>query len=416
MQAKCQQNDSQGRHRWPDLIGIVIATSLLFAIGAPAIYRSQNYVKTIKCTNQLRQVGVALHVVSINDPKERFCTGAYDYRRDGCPDEIGWVSDIMDLGAFEEPVLCPNTKSRGGVTLNDLIGVQGQPVEPLLPEEQYGQLSVGRCEPFLHGGVDPESAKDDLLPPGSAARRDHVADILKANYNTTYVPSWFLTRWSIRTDYDREGNLIVSKEGPVTDRRGSTGPVRRRDLETSTISSNATPWVCDGSTSAKKDRRLIADLSETLSAGDPLSATQTGGPVYWNADRKVFIPLMPGTVLVPANRKDEKLKPFCLDELPDEENPGDGGMDQKLWLQDTRQWAAEHYGGSEAKQVGVILMADGSAKTISDVDGDGRLNPGFQVGEESKSGYASDTVELTLKVAWSGPCIPSSIPYKGTFE
>jgi len=75
---------------------------------------------------------------------------------------------------------------------------------------------------------------------------------------------------------------------------------------------------------------------------------------------------------------------------------------QKLCLQDTRGWAPVHRGSCN------LLMADGSVKSVKDLNGDGFLNPGFPVepGDDpaaNKVGYLDGTTEMSSYEVFSGP-------------
>jgi prepilin-type processing-associated H-X9-DG protein len=83
-------------------------------------------------------------------------------------------------------------------------------------------------------------------------------------------------------------------------------------------------------------------------------------------------------------------------------NATHGGTDGLLWLQDTRDWFCVH--GSGNKLSCNLLMADGSVKTVTDINGDGYLNPGFPVvGGDESDGYRDSTIELHAAEIYSQP-------------
>ena len=70
-------------------------------------------------------------------------------------------------------------------------------------------------------------------------------------------------------------------------------------------------------------------------------------------------------------------------------------------------------------------MADGSVKTIVDLNGDGFLNPGFDVREDSSStleqkaasvGYTDSTLELHPSTVYSGIMLNFEEVLKEAFE
>ena len=88
-------------------------------------------------------------------------------------------------------------------------------------------------------------------------------------------------------------------------------------------------------------------------------------------------------------------------------------------LQDTRDWYAVHSNKCN------IAMADGSVKTIVDLNGDGFLNPGFDVSEDMTStyeekaariGYTDSTLELHPSIVYSGIMLNNEEVLKDAFE
>ena len=89
-----------------------------------------------------------------------------------------------------------------------------------------------------------------------------------------------------------------------------------------------------------------------------------------------------------------------------------------LVLQDTRDWYAVHRGTMN------LLMADGSVKTITDLNGDGFLNPGFPIVQNTTDtrdvlsqsvGYVDGTVEMAAFNVYNGVLL-NSASVKGAFE
>ena len=75
-------------------------------------------------------------------------------------------------------------------------------------------------------------------------------------------------------------------------------------------------------------------------------------------------------------------------------------------LQDYRDFAPVHGGNCN------ILFADGNIRSFKDRNGDGYLNPGFDVSavtDTSKSGYTDNTVELPPALIFSGVFLEKQI-------
>ena len=137
-----------------------------------------------------------------------------------------------------------------------------------------------------------------------------------------------------------------------------------------------------------------------MSAGEFLVATYLRGPSSWDEDSQSIILLPPGTKSDRLTDTECMLGPFCQDQLPTQNDPGEGGTDGKIWLQDTRHWAPQHIDFSNGSLTLNLLMADGRVKTVRDINGDGFLNPGFPI-----KGQSPATVELQPFIVFSGELI-----------
>src|SRR5688572_21015209 len=82
-----------------ELLVVIAIIAVLVAILIPAVIRAREAARSSQCRANLRDYGLALQTHAASDPSGRFCTGAYDFRRDGCPDTWGWVADIVNMGA-----------------------------------------------------------------------------------------------------------------------------------------------------------------------------------------------------------------------------------------------------------------------------------------------------------------------------
>ena len=160
---------------------------LLVALVVPAVLRSRERARAAQCQANLRWFGVGLIGRANTEPWNRFCTGACDWKRDGCPDTVGWVADLVNHGCGRPiDMLCPSNPMRGLETLEELFNTtptQGDGVDlAFLKSGICGKpLAAPSGEVF---GVE-----------GSTARRHAIEKhILDKGYSTNYTAHWFLVR------------------------------------------------------------------------------------------------------------------------------------------------------------------------------------------------------------------------------
>ncbi len=385
-----------------EMLVVVAIIGLLAALLLPALARAREAARSATCKNNLRQFGVGMHMFADNDPAGRYCTGAYDFRRDGCPDTWGWVADMVNTGAARPgDMLCPTSPIKGLEKINDLLGADTTDAKDGAP---ISRLAAGAC--FLNG-VDFNSTASD-----TADRADYVArTFFEKGYNTNYSSSWYMVRGGMKFEPGLPAGTPLTSISQATAGAGTslkgiamtTGGLTVRIVENSRIPSSNIPMLGDAApgdpSEAVLERSILKDpLLDTLGngdtenktyveAGERLAESFNDGPAQY-VDAATGINLMPAATDVQYQLECEASATGC--EPP---TPANG-----TWLQDTRDWYATHGSGNQLSCN--ILMADGSVQVFADTNGDHYLNPGFPVpsglteAEYAGIGYKNNVIEL----------------------
>lgn len=340
-----------------ELLIVIAIITLLMAILMPALNVARESARGNACQTNLRQFSVGLF--SHAQRHNTLCSGAFDWKRDGCPTEIGWVADLVNSDTPVGTMLCPSNPAKIAEVYNDLL--EWNPGWA----SYWGDPCNCTSEDRLKGSA-PQSLPDGSLSYNpcryivetSPADRASVVqtEVFEEKYNTNYTASWYLVRGGVLL---QSGGTLQAPPGCTgsTDSRGSTsGPLTLDLLDAAAAPSSFIPLL--GCGSASSTASLAAEIGG-LPSGSPVVVAFTGGPV----DKATANP--PATF-----------------------TPG-----SDAYLQDYRQFAPVHRGTCN------ILFGDGSVRSYIDQEEDGLLNNGFPSGV---GGFASEKIELPEDEFMSG--------------
>ncbi len=342
-----------------EMLVVIAIIGILMALLLPALGLAREFARQTACMNNLKQFGQGLHIHAEAN-KEIFCSGAFDWTRDGAVTEMSWVGDLVQQGTPVGKMLCSSNIARSSEVYNDLLN---------LDTTSATFVNASKCVNVF--GSPKSKAPDGTdvynpcrfiaetgLPPGQA-RHDFVEkEILKQFYNTNYTASWFLVRSG--PALDSSGNLrptsnLCTPLVGIDSRNSTTGPLTRPMVDTSITPSSIIPVLADGGQSGSTLAEQLGDLAP----GTLLVAAFTRGPV---------IPDMSGPpAFAPGTPKSTWWSAWK-----------DGT------LQDYRYFGVVHRGNCN------ILFIDGSVRTMKNTNKDDYLNNGFgPVG-----GYADSAKEI----------------------
>ena len=401
-----------------ELLVVIAIIGILIALLVPAIARARAAAQKTACSNNLKNFGVSMQLFADNDKKGRYCSGASDFRRDGCMDTYGFVADMVNQGAgTPTELLCPSSPLLGSEKLNDLLGRDTTVAKDGAPA---ALLNAGICGSAIWPGTNLAGSGGTTFAATAASSDERTALVARyfygRGYNTNYAAGWHLVRsvprFSVTGTTITAGGtsgssglkglsttlgaltLRVTGSGKVsTDRIAFLGCGAPGDIDEAILGSELQydALLNDGST-ADPFANGSTENKSFISQGELLAEAFNDGPAYWDSSSATLNLIDQAAVLTTQLNAEQ-----AGNIAPPTESTN-------TYLQDTRDWYAWH--GTGSKTSANILFADLSVRSFTDEDGDKFLNPGFPVDETlsdySTIGYTTSTVEISPTEMFNG--------------
>ena len=386
-----------------EIMVVMTIIALLIAILVPAVGFVRERARGTQCKSSLRQFYLGFAGLADNNRDGKYCTGAFDASRDGCSDSIGWVADLVNAKVCKPiELLCPSNPAQGSEKYKDLL-----------------------TDPTSFAGENAPSSKQLLGTCSTTVTGTILADqFLAKGYGTNHMTTWFLVRTAPRsagTITASSGTITVTNGNVLKGNTGSKGPLKRRIVDTSPVTSNTIPFMGDANVGDVQDRFLDSDAIGSdgtvyLAAGSPLVESFSDGP-YFSGNGNTFAKWSTASVTLYSVTGNGSGTLPTYGGIAADEQPVKGarkkGNTELTSLQDYRDFGPVHGGSAN------VLFADGSVKSFQDGNGDTFLNPGHLTTSAATSGYAAgdNTVELPEAEIFSGVLLePFATSPKGQLD
>jgi prepilin-type N-terminal cleavage/methylation domain-containing protein/prepilin-type processing-associated H-X9-DG protein len=412
-----------------ELLVVIAIIGLLVALLLPALAAAREAARSTQCKNNLRQFFISVSLHADNDPQERLASsGGWDPNRDGSLDSWGWVADMVNSGAGRPgDMLCSSNPAKGNEKLNNYLGT----TNTFAKEGGIASQIFSGAGAYWNSGGTPAFAYtpslDTTCPPNPLTGVQDAAGavshhFVQKGYNTNYITTWFFSRKSplLQVTITGSGSSATTRiffedntAGAISAIKGisgSTGVLKQGDLAKSPVSTSRIPIMGDANVGDANEAFLTATIPDAqgkpidgLTKGSRLVESFSDGPAFRDATAGFlgFGKAQEATLF------DDSASPII--DVWGYEHPKQGQAVEYpldyLYLQDYRDFGPVHNRNCN------ILFADGSIRTFKDLNGDGFLNPGFDVTGSAgpQTGYLDSTVELDPALIFSGVfIIPSA--------
>ena len=348
-----------------ELLVVIAIIGLLASMALPALSKAREAARSVACQSNLRQFGIGLIARSTSVPDESICSGSFDYKRDGVPTEVGWVSDLVKRSIMPGEMLCPSNTARTSKAIDELVSLPLAEFANTSCFDRLGSTPYNDATGVVVANVAREIVARAAAPNSAERRAIVTKKVIENGFNTNYAATWFM----LRTEFNLDANGNPTSRSPSctdTDPRCknlTAGPLRMDTLDGSQVPLSTVPLLCD----ATPTGYLSGTVGE-IPRGSLYATPIVGGPI--------------GNVLsidTTGDGNPDTLNPNYLKtpSFPSGTNrTGPAG-----WVKQWSFYTRQDYRGIMPLHNGVAncLMADGSVQGLVDVNRDQFVNNGFEM-------------------------------------
>jgi prepilin-type N-terminal cleavage/methylation domain-containing protein/prepilin-type processing-associated H-X9-DG protein len=388
-----------------EMLVVIAIVAILAAILLPALSSAREAARRSTCQNNMRQFYISITGHADRDPGEAYSTGGFDGRRFGSIDTIGWVADMVNSGAGKpSEMLCPSNPAKVNEKINDYCGSSNTPSAEWAPEARRRRgagVNWNNSFAFVSASVGDKDGNGTPNEQSDAV----IAFFLDKGYNTNYSTSYHFALTGPKLEAGAGGDLVwvEANTGSVKSLAGSRGPLSRRVVESSYHPSSQIALFFDSNVGDSNEASLKLNLGKYGEYGQRTCESFSDGPARNIGSLTAFDDW--NDVDAPISVIDANSNTIVYSLFRDEQPPpGVGPLvgNAASHLQDFRDMAPVHGGQCN------VLFADGSIRTFKDLNGDGYLNPGFNISSAADSaqldamGYRDNQVELPPEQIFTG--------------
>lgn len=362
-----------------EIMVVMTIIAILISILVPAVGFVRESARGSQCRASLRSFFLGFNGMADRLKSSAYSTGNFDPTRDGCPDTYGWVADLVNAKVCKPAeLLCPSNPGQGSEKYRDVMGSSTASTSGEATTATRQQ--AGACA--ISGTISGPLFYEHFIAKG---------------YGTNHMTTWFFGRSAPKTSGSGSAGVSTVSIALCKGLAGSKGPLTRRMVDQSPVTSNVIPMAGDANVGDVADRFITADITTAdgevyLPQGAVAVETSSDGPKGINdpaaypTDFLVFQVAANGTATGAAATEQPK------------KGLAKSTNKQLSYLQDYRDFGPVHGGNAN------VLFADGSVKSFQDLNGDTYLNPGFNASASSPAnyGYTAADVELPEAEIFSG--------------